>query len=139
MTATFRQASDEILAVFQAAWGPLGHTALYDSVAGAQPPATEPWARVSVRHSTGEQATLSGGLGTRRYSRDGTLFVQIFAPVGNGLSVAYDLAKVVADAYEGTATPAGVWFRDVRLNEIGPDDQWFNVNVLVDFTYDEVK
>ncbi len=139
MTATFEEANNEILDVFQAAWGPTGNTAVFDNKKGEKPAATASWARVTVRHTGGNQASLANVGGQRRWSRDGIITVQVFVPAGEGLSGAYALAKIVADAYEGTATPSAVWFRNVRVNEIGESGHWFQVNVLAEFTYDEVK
>lgn len=139
MTATFQVAKDEILGVFKTAWDTTGHIALYENVAGAVPPTVAPWARVSLRHLSGRQASLAGGSGKRRYDRDGLITVQIFVPSGEGLLEAYNLAKIVADAFEGAATASQVWFRDVRINEVGPDGSWFQVNVVAGFTYDEIK
>ena len=138
MPATFQQANTEILTVFKTAWDTTGWVAIYENVAG-EIPDSEPWARVAVRHVTGQQATLTDRTGLTRYDREGTIAVQIFVPTGEGLTRSYQLSKIVADAYEGQATPSNVWFRDVRINEIGPDGSWFQTNVLIDFMYDEQK
>lgn len=140
MTATFNQANNEILTFFKDAWDPTGHLALYENVKGEKPSAQEPWARLTVRHGPSRQASLSGALGTSRYERSGILTVQIFIPNGEGgLSLGYSLGKVIADAFEGKATPNQVWFRNVTINEIGPSDEWFQLNATAEFTYDEVK
>lgn len=139
MTATFAVANDEILTLFKTAWDAIGHDAIYENVAGDPPTTAAPWARVTVRHFPGGQASLSDDAGAKRWTRNGLITVQIFVPTGEGKAEAYALAKVVADAYEGKRTPSNVWFRNVRPNEIGPDGAWFQLNVLAEFTYDEVK
>jgi len=139
MTATYAQAVDDILGVFKAAWDPTSHTALYTNVKGEVPSGEDPWARVNLQHTGGNQASLTGGLGTTRWARMGFLAVQIFVPIGEGLSEAHALAKIISDAFEGASTANGVWFRNVRVNEVGPDGDWYQVNVVVDFEYDEVK
>jgi len=142
MTATFAEANNEILATFKAAWDATGYPVAYENVKSAAdvPPATAtPWARVNVRHTFGTQATLANVSGVRRWRRDGLVNVQIFIPLGEGLSEGYSLAKIVVDAFEGVATTSAVWFRNVRVNEIGSDGEWYQVSVLVDFTYDELK
>ena len=63
----------------------------------------------------------------------------MFVPVGDGLSGARVLGKVVVDAYQGKSTPGGAWFRNVRLQEVGPDGNWSQVNVVAEFTYDEIQ
>lgn len=136
---TFEQARDEIMTVFKTAWDTTTYPAVYEDTKAARPSSQTPFARPILRHVTGSQASLTGGLGTSRFQREGILTVQIYTPQGSGLTSGYSLVKIVADAFEGTATPGGVWFRDVRLNEIGADGDFFVINVLIDFEYDEVK
>lgn len=140
---TYEQARDEMLSVFRTAWQAAQPIApvQYPNVGQAlAPPKTQgPWARVVVAHATGGQRTLAGEAGTRRFGRVGILTAQIFAPVGGGTDLAYNLAQLVVDAYEGQSTPGGAWFRNTRVNEVGVSDGWFQLNVLVDFDYDQVK
>lgn len=138
MTMTVQQARDEIMALFSAAW-PDEYKVLWQDKGGRPPDEQAPWARFTISHTAGGQATLSNDNGRKRFRRDGFLIVQIFTPVGDGLSSSDTLTKIVLDAYEGKATPGGAWFRNVRVNEVGPDGDWYQVNVLADFTYDEVK
>jgi len=140
MSATVDQANSDILTVFKTAWDTTGLTALYENTAGERPSGQVSWARVSVRHGDANQDAVSGGVSNRRYERSGILTVQIFIPNGEGgLSAGYALGKVLTDAFEGIATPRQVWFRNVRVNEVGPDDEWFQFNFLADFTYTEVR
>ncbi len=141
MSATFDEAQDEILTVFKDAWDPTGWIALYENVAG-DPPSTAtpvPWARVVLRNVTGQQGSLSGALGTQRWDREGNVIIQVFVPAGEGLSRSKNLVKIVVDAFEGVATPLNVRFRNVRTNEIGESGEWFQVNVIADFLFDEIK
>jgi len=135
---THKEAIDIMLGLFKAVWDGTGWTALYPNVAGDIPTGTDPWARIDLKHSDEEQATLSGLTGTRRFRRDGGIAVQIFTRSGEGLSSGHALAKIVQDAFEGVSSD-GIWFRNVRVNEIGPDGDWYQINVLIDFTYDEIK
>jgi len=139
MSATFDAANDEILAFFATAWTPTGLLALYENVAGAKPTAQVSWAKVSLRHGGGRQSSLSGGLGTSRFDRTGIVTVQIFIPNGQGLSEGYELGKVVIDAFEGKATASHIWFRNAKITEVGPSDEWFQLNVTIEFSYDEIK
>lgn len=99
----------------------------------------KPWAAVTLKHASGFQSTLSGVTGSKTFKRLGLLTTQIFVPTGKGLQEAYDLAKVISDAFEGTSTPGGVWFTNVRLNEVGRDGEFFQLNVIIEFSYDEIK
>ncbi len=141
MSLTPDAAYDEILTFFKDVWDATTWLALYENVPGDKPEAgsLDPWARVQVRTVTGNQASLSGDLGTLRWDRGGNVIIQIFVPLGEGLSEAKQLVKIVLDAYEGVTTPNGVWFRNARQNEVGSDGVWHQTNVIVDFTYDEIK
>ena len=97
-----------------------------------------PWASVTIRHAAANQVTL-GGIGQRSFLRNGTLIIAIFSPIGNGLQSGYELARLSATAYEGVASPNGVWFRNVRIQEIGRDGEYMQINVLADFEYTETK
>ncbi len=54
MTATYSQARDEILGTFWDAWEPTGHTVIWPDKPGDKPSGAEPFARVTIRHATGE-------------------------------------------------------------------------------------
>lgn len=139
MSATYAQARNEILAQFIGAWNVTGYPCHYPDRPFTPPTDATPWARITVRHSGGGQGSLAGALGKVKWGRTGRVTVQIFTAPGTGLSTADDLAKLVANAFEGVATPRGVWFRNVHPVEVGPDGGWYQVNVLADFEYDEVK
>lgn len=138
MTLTYAQAFDEINIMLKEVWDPTGHQLFYEDVRDQKSTDKSPWATVVVRHAAGQQDTL-GGRGNRSFLRLGVLIVTINTPSGSGLSEAYALAKVVSDAYEGASSPNGVWFRNVRINELGRDGTFYQTNVLVDFEYHETK
>lgn len=105
--------------------------------ASTPPPADAPHARHYMRHTTDQGQTL-GQAGTKRHFRTGLITVQVFAPVsGGGVTLAQKLAIIARNAYEGVGTSTGLWFRNARLNEIGVDEGLFQINVLVEFLYDE--
>ena len=143
MSLTRNEAIDEICAIFKAAWDATGYgeRVKYDNISKKSlPPDGEiPWARVTLRHATSAQASLAGEVGTRRFRRTGVLTVQVFEPIGSGLSGTTDLPKIVQESYEGVVSTGGVWFRNVRINEVGPDGDFFQTNVVIDFEYDEIR
>jgi hypothetical protein len=139
--STITQARDEILGVFKTAWdaGGGGAPVLYWDTSQEKPDSGA-WARVTVRHAEGDQATLSGETGNRRFRHFGVVIVEVYTPTGDGLAASDSLALVAKGAFEGvTTSPGRVIFRRARINEIGQDGQWFHTNVLADFEYDEVK
>lgn len=142
MSLTIEQARDAILSRFKTVWDADAESAglpIVWSDAKGDPPETGHWARVTVRHVTAGQATLSGETGNRRFRREGIVTAQVFTQFGTGAAKSDRLAKVVMGAFEGYAAPGGVWFRNVRLVEVGQSGNFYQVNVLADFEYDEVR
>lgn len=144
MSFSYNEAIDEMLKPFRDAWVVgAGYRAIYEDVAqtddkGGPPKGHTPWARVMVRMASAGQASL-GGKDQKRWNRTGVITVQVFTEVGKGLSASRAAAKIVTDAYEGKATPGGVWFRNVRPVEAPADGDFAQVNVVIEFTYDEVR
>jgi hypothetical protein len=143
--ATIQEARDEILLHFTNAWNVQTSPPLlvYDD----QPrdlPNDASWARIMVEHTFFSQATLGGkvslGGGGSRFRRAGLVTVQIFTPVGDGLTTADPLVDLAIDAFEGESTGSDrIEFRNARANEVGSDGAWTQVNVLAEFEYDRVK
>jgi len=145
MPASRSQAYEDILSLLHTAWTVTGgqdasHIKWENVGNKSVPPTTQAaWCRATVRHTTSGQASLAGETGSRRFRRNGVLVVSVFTPAGMGLPGETDLAKIVMDAYEGVTSSNGVIFRDVTINEIGPDGDFFMVNVSASFEYDEIK
>lgn len=137
MTYTFGEAYDIMMKIITDAWTPTGHKLFYQNIETDRDGSTNPFAWVSINLATTAQTTL-GGQGKRSFNRVGLITVQIYTQAGKGLSEAHQLAKLAADAYEGKSS-GGIWFRNVRVNEIGRDGEFFMTNVLIDFNYDEIK
>jgi hypothetical protein len=119
--------------MFKSAWDPTSVKLYYWDVADDKPSEDE-WARITVQHSTGS----NDGITNKFFLREGIVTIQLFTNFGQGLSRNDILAKVAVDAFQGKSSPGGVWFRNVRMNEIGNDDKWFQTNILAEFQYDEV-
>lgn len=135
---TYEEAVDDIQSVLKNAWDATGHKMFFESVRDQRETDNSAWATSTIRHGAGTQDSL-GGVGHRSFLRSGVLIVQIFTHVGNGLQESYQLAKVITDAFEGKSSPNGVWFRRVRINEIGKDGMFQQLNVAIEFEYNEVK
>lgn len=149
--ASMGQARDEICALFQNGWT-LNAAAVAN---GIVPPInwqtlqhdTPPdpgaiHANVYVTHIDASQASLSGGLGQRRWARVGLVTIQIKVPLslGQALSLAEQLATIARNCYEGVATtPGDVWFRNVRAVEVGRvSGNYLQFNMFAEFRYDEI-
>lgn len=139
---TADQARDSMLTVFKAAWDLLGSPAgsfpaIYSDVPGSVPTTETVWARVTVRHAVSRTRSLSGGLGTQRYENTGTLWVQVFAPVGDGSSAGYAASQAVVNAYRDANT--SVLYRNVTMTELGNEGAFERFDVKADFEYDDVR
>jgi hypothetical protein len=134
----YLQARDFMLSVFKQAWDTTGLFAAYDDLPASKPSGQSAWARASITHATGGQGSLSNESGVRRWDRTGVLSVQVFAPVGDGIKTCYALATLVSSAFE-SSQGSDVWFRNVRLNEAGVDGAFYQINVLADFSYEDVR
>ena len=136
---TYDQGRDAILAPFKAVWvDGLNYPAQYTDRNGGEPPTTQtPWARAIVRHVNGNQASLSCENGQARWGSQGTLYIQVFAPIGDGSKAAYDAAQALAQAYRGTRSDL-VWFRNIRINEVGTSGAFEQVNFICEFQYDDI-
>lgn len=138
---TFAEARDDVIGLLKTVWdaGASGKTMLYTAHPEKPPVADDAWAHCSVQHTDSQTYTLGGETGNRRFRRQGTLFVSLYAPVGDGFTSADTLAKVVADGLEGKSTTNGVLIRSVRMQEQGVDGAFEVTNLSADFEYYEVK
>lgn len=102
--------------------------------------AANAWGRVTVVHDMSWQATLTDDQNRKRYRNTGLLTVQVFAPYDYSAAgtIATRLARVVKVAFQGRRTD-NVTFGLVRVNEIGREGAWYQINVSVEFHWDEVR
>lgn len=135
---TQAEAAGEMQAMVWAVWEPTGNEMHWESVRDERSADESPWASTFIRHGPSRQVTF-GPVGSRIFEREGTVMMNTFAPIGKGLSESYAMAKILADAFEGKSSPGGVWFKNVRINEIGREGQFMQFSALADFTYNEVK
>lgn len=144
------QAREEMAEMFRAAWeanspavvGASAPKVLWEGNEGESPPPKEfAYARYKILHRDGRQSSLTGASGEAKWNRTGLVVIQTFAPLisNKGLPIALQLGSIAREAYEGKASPGGIWFRNATVREVGPTDGWFQVNTIVGFTYDEVK
>ena len=121
----------------------MGHVAaaLPNDVAALWPdtpqdvPAGSKWIRPVLRHATGGQSSLSNAIGSRIFSHAGTLMIQIFTPVGDGMGESDSLVQTFLNYFE-TVRSSQVWYRNIRAMEIGKDGPAEQVNFLAEFSYD---
>ena len=139
MSLTRSQARDSMLAMVRDVWVTTAGLSVDDmrwwDTADSEPDSDE-WLRVTVRHTTGKNAAI----GRSMFDRYGLLTVQLFTKFGQGLSRSDELSTLLQDAMELGETSEGVMLRRVRAVEVGQSNKrWFQVNVIADFEYCEVK
>lgn len=113
-----------------------GFSVVYEDTSGK--PTDPQWARVSVRHTSGNQATLSSPTGVRRYRRTGILVVELYTPSGKGTTLSDQTSTTIENGFLSWSTPDGLWFRNVRTEEAGNEGQWYHANVIIEFEYDTI-
>lgn len=101
------------------------------------------WGRLSKQTVFEEQATLSNceGLpGKKKYTASGLVFLQLFCPKSNAqaFELGQQLAKLGRNAFRGKSTPGGIWFRNVRINELNSERLYERFNVVTEFEHDEL-
>lgn len=153
MTAAYNEARDQIFALFKTAWD--ANTAALTPGAyvpevrwqgkevGTKPPSDKHWARISTQSVLETQATLSDCVeepGKSRYESSGLVFVQVFSPKSQATAyeVGQQLAIVARNAFRGKKTSGQVWFRNVRINNLDPENLFYRFNVVAEYEYDEV-
>lgn len=151
MTLQYDQARDEMLALFNAAWqanagaivSPVPEVRWQGKEVPTKPDRTKFWAHVSIQSVIEQQATLSNCVvepGKKKYESAGLVFVQLFGP--KMTATAYDdlqkLAIVARNAFRGKTTPGNVWFRNVRINTLKPEELFYRFNVVAEYEFDEI-
>lgn len=101
--------------------------------------ALTPWARVTIRTNLRKQRTL-GGVGSRIYTTQGILFVEVFTPTGDGNVTSYQIAESIRDEFERPNVASNhVWFRESRLTENGVEGLWSRTTVTSEWEAEQVK
>jgi len=146
----FSDTRDEIGALFLTAWQ--STVAIVGYVPEVQwqgvqyrtmPDGSKYWARLSKQTVIESQATLStceGLPGQRKYETSGLIFVQIFCPKSDSqaFELGQKLATVARNAFRGKVTPGKIWFRNVRINELEPEELYQRFNVVSEYEYNEL-
>lgn len=133
---TVNEARQAIFAQFNTAWA--GATPIAWDNLDYKPNGSE-FVRLTVKHNLGSQESL-GGIGGRVYRKLGLIFVQIFTPLGIAADRSDELAQLAINALRDSTT-GSLWFRNHRVNDIGRngEDSYYQLNVVIDFIYDEIK
>jgi len=91
------------------------------------------WARVTIQGGNGHIASLGNN---PIYRYPGVIIFQIFTKLGIGSGRAVTIADEI-DALLKSRRLGSVVFQVPNIQKIGPNNNWYQINVLVDF-YSEV-
>lgn len=98
-----------------------------------------PWARFSILNTASAQRSL-GDVGRRKYDRQASVFVQIFAPENSAQKTVDEIADSVRSLFEGVSLVNNdIRFRNTIAREIGVDDGWYQLSVECLFEYTETR
>ena len=134
---TYEEGVDVILSVFKDVWDTTGYPVQWDDHSSDVPDATTPWARATVQHDSSGQSSLANANGAKLFANTGSLFVQIFTPIGGGLVEARQLAQKVVNQFSRVNSPVS-FFRP-RMRESGKSGAFQMTLVIVDFDYTDVR
>jgi len=95
-------------------------------------PNSTAYAKASMRHATGRQAALTP-VGQKLWESAGVASVTFYCPIASGLVNGYTLAQDMISALR--TSNAAVWFRNVRIRELGSEGGYNLTQVLWDFEY----
>lgn len=81
------------------------------------------------------------GSSSKKFENNGLIMVQVFAPrTAEDSSHIGDLLAVEArDIFRGGETPGGMWFRNMRINELPHDGTYYRWNVIVEYVFTETS
>ena len=99
---------------------------------------TEPYLRADLLYETARKASLRGKGGSRKEHR-GTLVALLHVQGGKGYAHALPLISVAEDAFDGKASPSGVWFRNPQITNIGRQGTWYVMSMTATFIYDLIR
>ncbi len=134
---TLNDARGAIYGAFETGWGSTSEFTFDNET--FKPPKGASWARHVVRHAVRDQESL-GGPGRRKFESSGSAITQCFGPLDKGVEGVDTLAEVAQGIFEGkTLLPEGIRFTSAVVTEIGPTEDWYQINVESFFTYTETK
>lgn len=155
MTATYSEARDEMFRLFQTAFN-AGAADIVNYVPEIRwqgveekdaPPEDKFWVRVSTQNVTSRQSAFvsddAPAQSAKEFTNRGLIFVQVFAPRSLSKEGSFvlggKLAEFVQSIFQNAETSSSVWFRNVRINELPPEDKAYPFNVVAEYTFDQLN
>lgn len=93
------------------------------------------WMQLAVIWADSRQADMAE---SPRYRSTGLVTVSVNVPRGSGDGLALKVANDVSTAFRRLRLDGNILFRGPVVRRVGPDGQWYKVNVTVPFHLDTV-
>jgi len=151
MTATYVEAVDDIFGLFNSAWDSnagsiVGSvpTVYWQGNEPAQTPGKDSFhVHVGTQTVIEQQTTFKTGVApseNKRYTANGLVVIQLYCPmsVSDSMDKGRQLAVLARNAFRGKESANNVWFRNVRINELPAEDDYYRLNIIADFEYDDL-
>lgn len=137
MITDYQDGLRQLLGVVSTAWAPTGYILNMPNRKEQLPETQVPWARVSVVINESEQRSISRP--GQIYTTKGNLFVQVFTPIGDGISstLLTNLVRILLDAMRGNSTPGTLFFMRVTPQPTVQSGAWYMTNVSAAWQFDE--
>lgn len=132
MTDNYTEEENALRVYFETTWADA--TEVHYPNTEFTPPNGEPWVRFNIQGSDARQASMAAA--TTLYRGTGMLTFQIFVPKDEGTKRVNELADTIVEMFRGYSA-AGITFREPPFKRnVGPDDVWYQVNVVAAFERD---
>lgn len=102
------------------------------------------WCRLSTVAMPTEQASLAGSVGApgvKRYTVQGIVYAQIFAPrhLPGSLDKAEALAEIASKVFRKQTYASNIWYRGITVEEHKYEEQWLSIKVSARYSYSEFQ
>lgn len=96
------------------------------------------WAQIDVLFSNGEQSSL-GATGNRRFEHGGSFIARVFTRTGSATNDNHTLCKRVLNLMGAVRLDSSLWTQAGRIFTVGAGTEWYQQNVIITFTFDEIR
>lgn len=93
------------------------------------------WIRPVINFNAGAQESIGGPNVATRHSDAGVIIIQVFSSLGLGLDQGDDAAQRLTSLFRAQSD-AGIRYYDVGVRDIGRDENWWQSNVSISFSFD---
>jgi len=136
---TLVEATEEIYEYFLANYTGIPTARITADNESFTPTEGETWGRLSIIETDSNQDS-HGGVGHRRYKRDGSVFFEISVPADTGTEDINALAEEARTLLEGVKlAQSQIWLLGATARRVGPRGMWHKMMVQTRFTYTEIR